>query len=120
MYSAISYGARPGRRAAQFRAVAALPSEGVARATTSVEVVGTVEVNGQAFEQSLPNGAGDASIFGQPEKGREHSSLEPEGIRDARRGVLRQSARAGREAHFTTNDYDYIQRAADVYLNKEK
>ncbi len=31
-----------------------------------------VEVNGQAFEQSLPNGAGDASIFGQPEKGREH------------------------------------------------
>jgi len=31
-----------------------------------------VEVNGQAFEQSLPNGAGDASIFGRPEKGREH------------------------------------------------
>jgi len=31
-----------------------------------------VEVNGKAFEQSLPNGAGDASINGQPEKGREH------------------------------------------------
>jgi len=31
-----------------------------------------VEVNGQAFEQSLPNGAGDASVFGRPEKGREH------------------------------------------------
>ncbi|HNS20890.1 MAG TPA: polysaccharide lyase family protein [Sedimentisphaerales bacterium] len=31
-----------------------------------------VEVNGQAFEQSLPKGAGDASINGQPEKGREH------------------------------------------------
>lgn len=31
-----------------------------------------VEVNGQAFEQSLPRGAGDASVFGEPQKGREH------------------------------------------------
>jgi len=31
-----------------------------------------VEVNGQAFEQSLPNGAGDASVFGRPRMGREH------------------------------------------------
>ncbi|MEN6428353.1 MAG: polysaccharide lyase family protein [Phycisphaerales bacterium] len=31
-----------------------------------------VGVNGEAFEQSLPNGAGDASIFGRPEKGHEH------------------------------------------------
>jgi len=29
-----------------------------------------VEVNGHTFEQSLPNGAGDASVFGRPEKGR--------------------------------------------------
>jgi hypothetical protein len=31
-----------------------------------------VEVNGRAFEQSLPGGAGDASVFGQPDKGRKH------------------------------------------------
>jgi hypothetical protein len=31
-----------------------------------------VEVNGQTFERSLPNGAGDASVHGQPSKGREH------------------------------------------------
>jgi alpha-mannosidase len=32
-----------------------------------------VEVNGQPFEQSLPPGAGDASVFGQPDKGKRHS-----------------------------------------------
>jgi len=31
-----------------------------------------VEVNGKAFERSLPGGAGDASVNGQPDKGREH------------------------------------------------
>jgi alpha-mannosidase len=31
-----------------------------------------MEVNGRTFEQSLPGGAGDASVFGQPEKGRKH------------------------------------------------
>jgi alpha-mannosidase len=31
-----------------------------------------VEVNGQAFEQALPAGAGDASIFGRPAEGRPH------------------------------------------------
>ncbi len=31
-----------------------------------------VDVNGQTFEQSLPAGAGDASVFGQPDKGQEH------------------------------------------------
>ncbi|OHB65283.1 MAG: hypothetical protein A2Y77_14930 [Planctomycetes bacterium RBG_13_62_9] len=31
-----------------------------------------VEVNGRAFERSLPAGAGDASVFGQPDRGREH------------------------------------------------
>ena len=48
-------------RAAQFRAVATLPSEGVARATTSVEVVGTVEVNGQAVPvtKTVYGGTGD-------------------------------------------------------------
>lgn len=30
-----------------------------------------VEVNGRAFEQSVPGGAGDASIFGDPARGRE-------------------------------------------------
>ena len=34
-----------------------------------------VEVNGQPFEQSLPAGAGDASVFGQPEKGRRHEFI---------------------------------------------
>jgi hypothetical protein len=40
-----------------------------------------VEVNGQAFEQTLPAGAGDASVFGQPDKGRPH-------IRDFRPATL--------------------------------
>jgi hypothetical protein len=31
-----------------------------------------VEVNGKAFDRSLPGGAGDASVNGQPAKGREH------------------------------------------------
>ena len=31
-----------------------------------------VEVNGKAFDRSLPRGAGDASVNGQPDKGREH------------------------------------------------
>jgi hypothetical protein len=31
-----------------------------------------IEVNGQPFEQSLPAGAGDASVNGQPDKGRKH------------------------------------------------
>ena len=36
-------------REAQFRVVAEMPSEGVARATTSVEEVGRVEVNGESL-----------------------------------------------------------------------
>ena len=32
-----------------------------------------VEVNGKAFDRSLPGGAGDASVNGQPDKGREHT-----------------------------------------------
>ena len=31
-----------------------------------------IVVNGQEFSQSLPAGAGDASVFGQPSQGREH------------------------------------------------
>ncbi|HNY78167.1 MAG: polysaccharide lyase family protein [Sedimentisphaerales bacterium] len=31
-----------------------------------------VEVNGRVFEQALPKGAGDASVFGRPKMGREH------------------------------------------------
>lgn len=31
-----------------------------------------VEVNGRSFEQALPAGAGDASVNGQPDKGRKH------------------------------------------------
>jgi alpha-mannosidase len=31
-----------------------------------------IEVNGKPFEQSLPAGAGDASVNGQPDKGRRH------------------------------------------------
>ena len=31
-----------------------------------------ISVNGQEFAKSLPGGAGDASIFGQPSAGREH------------------------------------------------
>jgi hypothetical protein len=31
-----------------------------------------IKVNGQVFEQKLPNGAGDESIQGQPAKGKEH------------------------------------------------
>ncbi len=31
-----------------------------------------VEVNGKAFDRSLPRGAGDASVNGRPDKGREH------------------------------------------------
>ena len=33
-----------------------------------------VEVNGKPFAQSLPAGAGDASVFGQPDKGKGHKS----------------------------------------------
>lgn len=36
-----------------------------------------VEVNGRAFERALPNGAGDASVFGRPEQGREHKFAIP-------------------------------------------
>jgi alpha-mannosidase len=36
-----------------------------------------VEVNGQAFEQTLPAGAGDASVFGQPDKGRPYQFAIP-------------------------------------------
>jgi alpha-mannosidase len=36
-----------------------------------------VEVNGQAFEQTLPAGAGDASVFGQPDKGRPYEFTIP-------------------------------------------
>ncbi|MBN1507172.1 MAG: hypothetical protein JW955_10025, partial [Sedimentisphaerales bacterium] len=32
-----------------------------------------IEVNGQPFERSLPAGAGDASVFGRPDKGRRHA-----------------------------------------------
>ena len=48
-------------RAAQFRTVAELASEGVARATTSVESAGTVEVNGQTVPvtKTVFGGTGD-------------------------------------------------------------
>ena len=48
-------------RAAQFRTVAELASEGVARATTSVESAGTVEVNGQTMTvtKTVFGGTGD-------------------------------------------------------------
>ena len=45
-----------------------------------------VEVNGQAFQQSLPNGVGDASVFGWPEKGREHKFAVAFPARLLRRG----------------------------------
>ena len=31
-----------------------------------------IQVNGREFRRNLPNGAGDASVFGEPAKGREH------------------------------------------------
>jgi alpha-mannosidase len=36
-----------------------------------------VEVNGTAFERALPAGAGDASVYGRPEKGRRHQLTVP-------------------------------------------
>jgi alpha-mannosidase len=36
-----------------------------------------VEVNGTAFERALPAGAGDASVYGRPEKGRMHKLAVP-------------------------------------------
>ncbi len=71
-------GARPHTFTVLF-GLKALPAEGECR--LQFDLIDTqnasppklrVEVNGQTFEQSLPNGAGDASVFGRPEKGREH------------------------------------------------
>ena len=36
-----------------------------------------IEVNGHAYERKLPPGAGDASIFGAPQRGREHRFSVP-------------------------------------------
>lgn len=56
-----SVGFGRGARTGQFRIVAELASEGVARATTSVEAVGTVEVNGQTVPvtKTIFGGTGD-------------------------------------------------------------
>ena len=56
-----SVGFGRGARQAQFRVVAELASEGVARATTSVEAAGTVEVNGQSVPvtKTVFGGTGD-------------------------------------------------------------
>ena len=56
-----SVGFGRGAREARFRTVAELTSEGVARATTSVEAVGTVEVNGQTVPvtKTIFGGTGD-------------------------------------------------------------
>jgi alpha-mannosidase len=57
-----------------------------------------VEVNGTAFQRSLPAGTGDASVFGQPDKGRAHqcvvafpSSLLKTGDNEVRITTLRGS-----------------------------
>ena len=56
-----SVGFGRGAREARFRTVAELTTEGVARATTSVEAVGTVEVNGQTVPvtKTIFGGTGD-------------------------------------------------------------